>query len=90
MFWIQEAQPFIVEIVRPPTPETTAADVLIGALSLAGVFALAAVPLGLIAGFLLIRWHGRRRPEADHMPHVSPSMELQDGADGPGANPNAT
>ena len=76
MFQPQNAQPFIVEIIRPPAQETTVADVLIGAFGLAGVFALAAVPLGLVAGYLLIRWNARRRPEDDHMPHISPSIQL--------------
>ncbi|NQW04064.1 MAG: hypothetical protein HQ485_08550 [Acidobacteria bacterium] len=76
MSFLQEAQPFIVEIIRPPAQETTVADVLIGALGLAGVFALAALPLGLVAGYLLIQWHARKRPEDDHMPHVGPSMQL--------------
>ena len=77
MFQPQNAQPFIVEIIRPPAQETTVADVLIGAFGLAGVFALAAVPLGLVAGYLLIRWNARRRPEDDHMPHISPSIQLK-------------
>lgn len=89
MFQPQDAQPFIVEIIRPPAQETTVADVLIGAFGLAGVFALAAVPLGLVAGYLLIRWNARRRPEDDHMPHITPSIQLnadrEAGADRPSA-----
>jgi hypothetical protein len=76
VFLLQEAKPFIVEIIRPPTEETTVVDVLVGSLGLAGAFALAAVPLGLIVGVLLIRWNKRRRPESEHMPHISPSMQL--------------
>jgi ABC-type phosphate transport system permease subunit len=75
VFLLQEAKPFIVEIIRPPTEELSVVDVLVGALSLAGVFALAAVPLGLVAGYFLIQWNRRRRPESSHMPHISPSLQ---------------
>jgi len=75
VFLPQEAKPFIVEIIRPPTEELTVVDVLVGALSLAGVFAVAAVPLGLMVGYALIQWNRRRRPESSHMPHISPSLQ---------------
>lgn len=78
-----QPQPFIVEIVRPPAEETTIADLLVGSLGLAGALALVAVPLGLILGYVLIRWNQRRRPDADHMPHVSPSLELKEPGDPP-------
>ena len=78
-----QPQPFIVEIVRPPSEETTVADLLVGSLGLAGALALVAIPLGLILGYVLIRWNQRRRPEADHMPHVSPSLELKEPGDPP-------
>jgi ABC-type Fe3+ transport system permease subunit len=71
-------QPFIVEISRPPADELTIADLLVNSLGLAAAFAVAAIPLGLIVGYLMIKWHARRPPEADHMPHVSPSLELND------------
>lgn len=70
----QTPTPFIVEIIRPKAEEQTIPDLIINSLGMAGVFALAAIPLGLIAGYLLIRWNKRRPPEADHMPHVSPSF----------------
>lgn len=89
MFQPQDAQPFIVEIIRPPAQETTVADVLIGAFGLAGVFALAAVPLGLVAGYLLIRWNARRRPEDDHMPHITPSIQLNAGREAGADRPSA-
>ena len=69
----------MVEIIRPPAEEQTIADLLVNSLGLAGAFAVAAIPLGLIVGYLLIKWNARRPPEADHMPHVSPSLELNDG-----------
>jgi len=72
VFQQQTPQPFIVEIIRPPADELTISDLLINSLGLAGAFALAAIPLGLIVGYLLIRWNARRPPEADHMPPVSP------------------
>ncbi len=75
MFLPQAPKPFIVEIIRPATEELTVVDVLVGALSLAGVFAVAAVPLGIAAGYILIRRNRRRRPESNHMPHISPSLQ---------------
>jgi hypothetical protein len=64
----------MVEIIRPPAEELTIADLLVSSLGLAGAFAVAAIPLGLVAGYLMIKWNARRPPEADHMPHVSPSF----------------
>jgi len=68
----------MVEIIRPPADELTIADLLVNSLGLAGAFAVAAIPLGLVVGYLMIKWNGRRPPEADHMPHVSPSLELDE------------
>jgi hypothetical protein len=68
----------MVEIIRPPADEQTIAGLLIGALGLAGALAVAAIPLGLVAGYILIRWNARRPPEADHMPHISPSLQLDE------------
>ncbi len=78
MFLPQTPQPFIVEIIRPPAQEETIAGLLVNALGLAGAFAVAAIALGLIVGYLMIRWNARRRPEAEHMPHVSPSLQLKE------------
>ena len=86
MFLLQTPQPFIVEIIRPPADELTITDVLVNSLGLAGAFAVAAIPLGLIVGYLMIRWNSRRPPEADHMPPVSPSLspsELNERPDPP-------
>jgi hypothetical protein len=66
--------PFMVEIIRPPADEQTIPGLIINSLGMAGAFALAAIPLGLVVGYLLIKWNKRRPPEADHMPHVSPSF----------------
>ena len=73
----------MVEIIRPPAEEQTIAGLLINSLGLAGALAVAAIPLGLVVGFLLIRWNARRPPEAGHMPHVSPSLQLNDSASPP-------
>jgi ABC-type phosphate transport system permease subunit len=61
---------FIVEIIRPETAEVTVVDVLVGSLSLAGVLAFVALPLGLLVGWLLIRRKQRHRPDEDHMPSI--------------------
>ena len=68
----QVPNPFIVTPIRETAPETTVGDVIFGALGLAGVMAVAAVVLGLVVATVLILWHRRRRPEADHLPPVSP------------------
>lgn len=74
MAW-QQPDPFIVEIIRPETPEVTVVDVLVGSLGLAGALALVALPLGLLAGWLLIRRKQRHRPEDDHMPPIGRSSD---------------
>jgi ABC-type phosphate transport system permease subunit len=73
--WQQDA--FVVEIIRPQTPEITVVDVLVNALGLSVVLALVTLPLGAIAGWFLIRRMRRRRPEDDHMPSIQhpPSAE---------------
>jgi len=76
-------QPFMVEIIRPPADELTIADLLVNSLGLAGAFAVAAIPLGLIVGYLMIKWNARRPPEADHMPHVGPSHQVKGPPSGP-------
>ena len=81
MFSFQAPQPtpkpFIVEIIRPPADELTITDLLINSLGLAGAFAVAAIPLGLVVGYLMIKWNARRPPEADHMPSISPSYDVK-------------
>jgi ABC-type phosphate transport system permease subunit len=74
MAW-QPPDPFIVEIIRPETPEITVVDVLVGSLSLAGVLAFVALPLGLLAGWLLIRRQQRRGLGADQMPSIQHPSE---------------
>jgi hypothetical protein len=46
--------PVMVRVVEAPTPSTTVADVLIGAIGLTGVLAIAAVLLGALLGSILI------------------------------------
>lgn len=65
-----QQDPFIVEIIRPAAEELTVVDVLVGALSLAGVLGLIALPLGALAGWAFIRRRRSRRPEDDHMPSI--------------------
>ena len=74
MAW-QPPEPFIVEIIRPETAEVTVVDVLVGSLGLAGALAAVAIPLGLLAGWLLIRRKQQHRPEDDHMPSIRRSSD---------------
>lgn len=62
--------PFIVEIIRPETPEVTVVDVLVGAIGIAGILAVVAVPLGALVGWWLIR-RSRRRG----LNHDAPSIQ---------------
>jgi len=64
--------PFIVTVIPEETPETTVGDIILGALGLTGVMFLAALVLGGLVAVGLVLWHKRRRPEADHLPPVSP------------------
>lgn len=62
MLEVQPTTPIIVRIPEPPTRETNAADVLIQAIGLTGVFVLAAIFAGLLIGGLFI-WLKRLRPD---------------------------
>lgn len=57
--------PFIVEIIRPQTPELTVVDVLVGSFGIAGLLAFIALPLGALAGWGLIRRSRRRGLSSD-------------------------
>jgi ABC-type phosphate transport system permease subunit len=65
----QQPEPFVVEIIRPETPEVTVVDVLVGSLGIAGILAAIAIPLGLLAGWWLIR-RSRRRGLASGAPSI--------------------
>ena len=69
---MQAPDSFIVRPIREAAPETTLADVVVGALGLTGVMVIVALVLGVIVAGLMITWHRRRRPEDDHLPSVSP------------------
>lgn len=63
---------FIVRLVETPVEEVTVADVIIGALGVAGAMTLAAVLLGLALGWLLIVRSRRRGVEREHPPSIHP------------------
>jgi hypothetical protein len=64
----QGAQPIVVRVMpNEPVEETTAADVLIGAIGLTGVLLLVALVLGAILGALLIGFK-RLRAKLDMEP----------------------
>ena len=73
---MQSAQPIIVRVVEEPLRTTNVADVLIGALGLAGVMTLSALLLGLTLGGLLIAWKRLRarynlEPDAVSYTHLT-------------------
>ena len=55
---IQPSDPIVVRVLEEPVPETTVADVILGALGLTGVLLMAALLFGLLLGFLMV---ARRR-----------------------------
>lgn len=64
---------FIVRIVEQPAAEVTVADVILGALGIAGVMTLAAILLGGVLGWLLIVRSRRRGVQEDeHPPSIHP------------------
>ena len=65
---------FIVRLVEEPAAEVTVADVILGALGVAGAMTLAAVVLGALLGGLLIYRARRRRSrqQDDQPPSIHP------------------
>ena len=59
----QPATPFVYEVVEPTTAQTTALDVVLGAVAVAGAVAVVALVLGLALAGLLI---GIRRMRGDN------------------------
>jgi hypothetical protein len=55
---VQPSDPIVVRVLEEPVPETTVADVILGALGLTGVLLMAALLFGLLLGFLMV---ARRR-----------------------------
>ncbi len=53
LMWIQPTTPIIVRVPEAPTPQTSAADVLLQAIGLTGAFVLAALVAGLVIGSVL-------------------------------------
>jgi hypothetical protein len=76
--WIQPqpVTPTVVKIIDAPTPETSVADILIGAVGLVGFVLLAAALVGLVAGvlFFLVRRASRARNAA--LPGSESSLDL--------------
>lgn len=77
---MQPANPIIVRVVEQPVESTTVADVLLGALGLAGALTLAAFVLGVILGGLLIgikrlraRYNLERVPDLQEL-RVTPGL----------------
>jgi hypothetical protein len=67
----QSSQPYIVTLVDKPTPQTTFADVLIGAFGITGVLVLVALVLGAVLALVLVKWNQRHRPEENHLPPIT-------------------
>jgi hypothetical protein len=73
---VQEPKPFIVTVIpRDPTPETGVADVIVGALGIAGALLLLALVLGGLFAALRLFWLRRHPPADDHLPPVSPFVQ---------------
>ena len=64
---------FIVRLVEEPAAEVGVADVILGALGVAGVMTLAAVVLGaLLGGLLILRSRRRGMQQDDQPPSIHP------------------
>lgn len=63
---------FIVRLVETPVEEITAADVILGALGIAGLMSVAAALLGLGLGWVLIVRSRRHGLDREHPPSVHP------------------
>ena len=61
----------IVQLAPEPSPQTSFADVLIGAFGITGVLVLIALVLGAVFALLLVQWNKRHRPEEDHTPPLT-------------------
>jgi hypothetical protein len=72
---LSQVNPVIVRVVEPPTPETTVADVLLGAVGLVGIVLLAAFVVGIVAGglFILVKHMRARWRGEDDSPSISAS-----------------
>ena len=68
---MQNPQPFIINLPQQPAESTSLADVVVGSLGITGLLILLALVLGAIVAFVLVQWHRRHPPDADHMPSVS-------------------
>ena len=65
---------FIVTVIKAPARETTAADVIVGALGAAGALVVIALVLGAVIGGILVAWHRFRPRDWRPMPPVTPSL----------------
>jgi hypothetical protein len=76
----QEPRPFIVTVIpATPAPQTTVADVVVGALGITGVLVMIALVAGALLAVLRVRWNRKHPAENDHLPPVSPVIVIGDG-----------
>jgi hypothetical protein len=75
---VQKPDAIMVTVIRPPEPGTTAADLIIGSLGLAGTLLVVSLGLGAVTGAALVIWHRLRPRPWRPMPPVSPSMATAD------------
>jgi hypothetical protein len=76
----QEPRPFIVTVIpATPAPQTTVADVVVGALGITGVLVMIALVAGGLLAVLRVRWNRKHPVENDHLPSVSPVIVIGDG-----------
>jgi hypothetical protein len=68
----QDPKPLIVVLQPKPAQTTSIADVIVGALGIAGALTLAAIVLGCLVAVGLVIRHRMHPPDADHLPPVSP------------------
>jgi hypothetical protein len=73
---VSQINPMVVRVVEAPTPETTVADVLMGAVGFVGFVLAAALVIGLLAGavFIAFRKLRARMTGESEIPPVSASQ----------------
>ena len=62
----------IVTVIQEPVREQTVADVIVGALGIAGVLVLLALVLSGVVALGLVLWNRIFPPQGDHLPSVIP------------------
>ena len=70
----QPPESFVVTIAPTPADEVTLAEVICGSFGIVGALTALAIVMGAVLSIVMVVWNRRHRPEADHMPSVTPGL----------------